>query len=403
MNEYGKEKRSRIYIRMLILIIFLLTTDIAFNIINSHQLASAVPLKLVECLKACCGPILLILLTDLIITTLKEKTTVSKAAMNAVYIAIIANIFDIISTILSLFFPIYYRIDENNHFVRQDWFIICYIYTFICITIITAILIIYRRHLTARELIALLSYVVIPELSVLFHLFVHGSSVMYFAITITAVLYFASIQSELSKQIKQKEIELTQNKIAIMLTQIQPHFLYNALSAITLLCTEDAEQAKQATINFASYLRANMESLSDQGLISIEKEISHVKGYLELEKAIYGRALNIIYEIDPVIFSLPPLTIQPIVENAVKHGIGKKENGGTITVSVKETAEEYLVTITDDGVGYDLTKPYPAERLHIGIENVRSRLKEQSGAVLRITSAKGLGTTAVMVFPKGKS
>ncbi|MCL2800663.1 MAG: histidine kinase [Treponema sp.] len=197
-----------------------------------------------------------------------------------------------------------------------------------------------------------------------------------------------------------KELELTENKIAIMLTQIQPHFLFNALSAIAMLCDEDSAKAKKTIADFSLYLRNNMDSLNDKKLISVEKELNHVKGYLELEKAIYGDSLNVVYYIEAGGFLLPPLTIQPITENAVKHGIGKKEGGGTVTLSVRENDHEFFIIISDDGAGYDTESLYQDERKRIGIENVRRRLKEQCGGTLEITSEAGKGTTAVITIPK---
>jgi len=198
-----------------------------------------------------------------------------------------------------------------------------------------------------------------------------------------------------------KELELTENKISIMLSQIQPHFLYNALSAIAQLCEEDPEKAKKTTIDFSAYLRSNMESLSDKGFISIEKELDHVKNYLNLEKAIYGDSLNVIYNIQTGGFVLPPLSIQPLVENAVKHGIGKNENGGTVTITVCEKNNEYSITVLNDGVWYDAGMIKKDERISIGIENVRRRLSMQCGGTLKVTGEKNKGTTAVVTIPKG--
>jgi hypothetical protein len=201
--------------------------------------------------------------------------------------------------------------------------------------------------------------------------------------------------------VRQKELELTHSKVAIMLTQIQPHFLYNALAAIAQLCKDNPAKAEKATIDFSTYLRGNMESLGDKGLITVEKELLHVKGYLDLEAMIYDDTLHVVYNIESGGFMLPPLTIQPIVENAVKHGVGQKEDGGTVTVSVRETDTDYLVIVSDDGVGFDTSKPHQDDREHIGVENVRRRLKEQCGGTLVIESEPGIGTTVTMKLPKG--
>ena len=186
-----------------------------------------------------------------------------------------------------------------------------------------------------------------------------------------------------------------------MMSQIKPHFLYNVLSAIAQLCDEDSAKAKKAIVDFSAYLRGNMEALNIEGLISFDRELRHVRGYLDLEEAIYESALNVVYDIKAGGFMLPPLTIQPIVENAVKHGIGRKEGGGTVKLSVCETDEEYVVTVTDDGAGYDVNKPYPENRERIGLENVRRRLLAQCDGTLDIISEVEKGTTVTIRLPKG--
>jgi len=226
-------------------------------------------------------------------------------------------------------------------------------------------------------------------------------------------LFIAFVMQTKNEQVRQKELELAEGKVSIMLSQIQPHFLYNVLSTIAQLCDEAPAKAKKATLDFSTYLRNNMESLNDNSLISVEKELEHVKGYLHLEKAIFGdepngNRLSVIFHIEAGGFFLPPLTIQPIAENAVKHGVGRKEGGGAITISVSENENEFLVAVSDDGVGYDVDgqpamksgQSGSVSRNHVGINNVRSRLAVMCGGTLEISSKIGKGTTAVIKIPK---
>jgi sensor histidine kinase YesM len=196
------------------------------------------------------------------------------------------------------------------------------------------------------------------------------------------------------------ERKLNESRISILLSQIQPHFLYNALAVISRLCDKDPAKAKKATINFSNYLRANMNLLESAEPIPFQNELNHTISFLNLENAMYGEALNVIYDIQAQYFRLPALTVQPIVENAIRHGIGKKEGGGTVTVSTKETEDNYLVIITDDGVGFDSAKIPNDEQQHIGINNVRLRLSAQCGGTLEIESKPGMGTTATIIIPR---
>jgi len=216
-----------------------------------------------------------------------------------------------------------------------------------------------------------------------------------------------SMASEIKKYMEDKlqtEKKLSESRISILLSQIQPHFLYNALAVISRLCDKDSSEAKRATINFSNYLRANMNLLERTEPIPFENELNHTIGFMNLEQAMYGEALKVIYDIQTKNFKLPALTMQPIVENAVKHGIGKKEGGGTITIATKKTESGYQIIIQDDGVGYDPAKT-AADTVkdgeqHIGISNVRLRLSAQCGGSLEIEGKPGAGTTARIFIPK---
>ena len=200
---------------------------------------------------------------------------------------------------------------------------------------------------------------------------------------------------------RRTEQELAEARVSIMLSQIQPHFLYNSLAGIKELCDAGEQQASSTALeHFAYYLRGNMDSLSDTRLIPFSKEVSHVKDYLYLEKMRFEDRLIIVWELDVTDFLLPPLTLQPIVENAVRHGITEKKDGGTLTIRSEETDRGVLITVTDDGVGFDPDAPQTDGRSHVGIQNVKSRLQSQCGGTLTIESQCGIGTKAAIILPE---
>ena len=196
------------------------------------------------------------------------------------------------------------------------------------------------------------------------------------------------------------ENELTQSRIATMLSQIEPHFLYNALNCIGELCAIDPPRAEQAVTEFSMFLRGNLDSLSAPGTISFERELAHTMHYLELEQMRFDERLRVVYQIGPSIFRVPSLTLQPIAENAVRHGVTKREEGGTVTISTTETDSAWLIIVEDDGVGFDPQVILSDERSHVGMQNVRQRLAGQCGGGLDITSTPGVGTKAVISIPK---
>ncbi|MGN0490630.1 sensor histidine kinase [Ruminococcus sp.] len=194
--------------------------------------------------------------------------------------------------------------------------------------------------------------------------------------------------------------EMLQMRVSIMVSQIQPHFLYNSLTSIAQLCEKNPSKAKKATIEFSEYLRRNMNSLKEQAPVPFESELKHLETYLSLEKMRFGDELNVEYDIETTDFLIPSLTVQPLVENAVKHGVGMKEDGGTVTIATKEFDDRYEVIVSDDGVGFDTSKKPNNGRTHVGMENVRNRLKTMCNALLNIESTVGKGTVATITIPK---
>ena len=204
----------------------------------------------------------------------------------------------------------------------------------------------------------------------------------------------ASIKNEKLKA------ELEQSRISVMLSQIQPHFLYNSLTSVMDLCDKNPKQAKAAIADFADYLRGNLSALKTENLISFRTELEHIQKYLRLEKLRFQDELEILYDIHVQDFMLPALSVQPLIENAVKHGVGQKVGGGIVSVHSYETDEYYVVRIEDDGVGFEEGEYTEDGGTHVGIENTKKRLDMMINAKLEIKSTKGEGTKATILIPK---
>ena len=152
--------------------------------------------------------------------------------------------------------------------------------------------------------------------------------------------------------------------------------------------------------DFAGFLRENLDSLSSSSLISFQKELNHIKNYLALEQLRFGCRLKVHYDIEISDFHLPSLAIQPLVENAVRYGVTKKSEGGTITISTKNTRAGILIKVADDGAGFDMYHKKEDGRSHIGIENVKNRLKAQCNGELTLESQLGKGTVVTILIKK---
>jgi len=249
-----------------------------------------------------------------------------------------------------------------------------------------------------------MSYALIPISANILYYFQNDIFIHSLSITLTIFLFYVGIQNELERQLKESE---SNARIAVMLSQIQPHFLYNSLAVIKHLCITDPQTAQETVVEFSEYLRGNIDFLTKNELIQFEKELHHVEVYLKIEKKRFEDRLGIVYDIQAKDFVLPALTLQPIVENAVRHGVTKTEDGGTVTIRTEETEKEYKITVTDDGVGFDSPELYEdnrirvdVENIRIGIESVRNRLAAMCRGMLEIDSKTGVGTKVVITIPK---
>ena len=192
--------------------------------------------------------------------------------------------------------------------------------------------------------------------------------------------------------------ELTESRISTMMSQIRPHFIYNTLGSIEQLCIIDPSKAGELVHNFAKYLRGNFGELDNPKPILMSQEMEHVRHYISIENVRFPD-MTFSFEMNSDDFHIPALTIQPIVENAIKHGLMKLSKGGTIRVVSYETESYYCVSVEDDGVGFD-TDVLLDERKHVGIRNIRGRLKAMVNGTLEIESRVGIGTTVLIKIPK---
>ena len=233
---------------------------------------------------------------------------------------------------------------------------------------------------------------------------------IFFAVFIMAlVVVLFIIPSHINAATKAKELEfeqqllkqeLQENRISIMLSQMKPHFIFNTLNTIYHLCDIDPTKAKSTLSSFSMYLRNNINNLEQSEMIHFEKELSFINAYLDIEKVRFDDELQIVYNIGTSNFKLPVLTVQPIVENAVKHGTSKKEGVSYLYITTRETEAFYEIEIRDTGVGFD-TSSYPNDgHKHVGVCNVRERLETLCNGSLTIESALGVGTTALIKIPK---
>ena len=333
----------------------------------------------------------------------REKKTVSLLPGH-----IIAGVccFFIILSIVSFFNGIFFSYDACGNFVYGPLYGLVRVFDLIGIIWEILLVLRYKKILNLRATLCLITFILLP-LAAMSLQFLWDPTPEYLATTLSLVVIYILFHGEIAnrlieneKQLAKAEKQLYESRISVMLSQIQPHFLYNSLNAIRGLCRKDPEQAREAIGSFAEYLRGNMDSLNKREPIPFIRELSHIENYLKLEKFRFGDELKVNYDIKEKNFFIPALSVQPLVENAVKHGICEKENGGTLTLKTYRDGEYIVIEVSDDGIGFDAEKliSEDKERSHIGIQNTRERLKQMIGASLTIESLPGKGTVAKIRF-----
>lgn len=271
------------------------------------------------------------------------------------------------------------------------------------------LLLVHWKAYVRNERIGFLIFIFIPLIGSIFRGLLPGLIAMPVLVTISVFIIQCFVQFNREMVIERQKAEIAGMRADILMSRMKPHFIYNVLNTIYALCDISADRAKEAISMFSKYLRKSMVDIDSNTLISFENEMEHVENYLNIEKLRFGKKLTVEYDIKESDFLIPPLSVQTVVENAVRHGIEKKPGGGTVTISTEADEDAYLVTVTDTGVGFD-TSEISLEhmssekdgRKHVGLFSSAYRLEHQCNAVYDIKSAPGLGTTVTIRIPKGE-
>lgn len=232
------------------------------------------------------------------------------------------------------------------------------------------------------------------------HPFVTRISLVNIASLAGILMLSSAYYVEQNLKFAQQEQELETARAALVLSQIQPHFLFNSMTAVMDLCDTDPREAKAALQELSDYLHYKISALSGNFLVHFSEDLDFLQNYLKLEKRRYGDRLRVEYDLGPTDFQVPLLTLQPLAENAIHHGLSKKPEGGTLRILTREVSDHYVILVEDDGVGFDPGCPPESPGTHIGLNNVRSRLSILCGGSLFVHSTPGTGTTVEITIRK---
>ena len=328
---------------------------------------------------------------------LKLRGRLSRVADKIALTAICLNIFlDVINVKFGMFFTV----SETGEYINLPLEFLADM-AIIAIFILVIIAIFHTKNISINEKLILMSFEIFPFMGYIAEDIMREYTWIYMAYLLSVLLIYIRIFSNKEKKIAEQQVTLTKQSTALMISQIQPHFLYNVLTTISNLCVTDPEEAEETTVLFSQYLRTNLDSLRNQEPVPFATELMHIKTYVELEKKRFGDILNVEYDINEQNFKVPSLGIQPIVENSIKHGIRGKNDKGHIKIGSYKINNGYKIIIEDDGIGFDMNAPKKEDgRSHVGMINVKERLKQMCGATMNIQSSPGNGCRTEIIIPE---
>lgn len=315
-------------------------------------------------------------------------------------------IIGIIAEIMNVIFGYYYYIDRDGVYARSSIGSFLSYLPYVYILGITGILII-RLQMSVKKKSIYMSYILVPFVISAWYTFTGLPPTFFVATFISVILIYANIyvdlghenvKYELENAHKETELAIQRNKQT--LSQIRPHFIFNALGSIEELCVVDAKKAESAVHYFAKYLRANMDALGETDMVLFSSELEHIRNYIWLEKMRFDDELEFIEDIQVEDFFVPTLCIQPLVENAVKHGMMGKEEG-TLHVKLKtyQKGNNYVIEVSDDGCGFDVNQRKDDGRSHVGMTYAKTSIEKRLSGTIAIDSEIGKGTNVAITIP----
>ena len=287
---------------------------------------------------------------------------------------------------------------ENNQFDRT-WlgytvYVICFIYAILLVVIS---FIDSKKNTSKRQIdYVILSTVILALIVEVLVITLQLSSSYTSEIFILGIyLYYSYLMFEMYRNdAVLHEREMQDKTTSLMLSQIQPHFIYNTLATIQVLCEIDAEKAAKTIDAFSKYLRINTDALSKREPVSILEEVKHAKTYSDIEMVRFDN-VNVIFNIEDQDFKLPVLTLEPIVENAIKYGVRAKEEG-IVEVRTYKDGNKHILVVKDNGIGFNVNEIKQDGKNHVGIENVKKRVENMVHGTFEIESEVGIGTTVTI-------
>ena len=291
---------------------------------------------------------------------------------------------------------VFYYIAPDHQYTRGSLFPLLMAPLALIMLLTIAALFKRRKQLSNRIFAALLIYLLPTALLIILYMFAPVDIFLSLWMVLCAQTMFGLILTDNIEQFVRQQQEIAHQRASVMVLQMRPHFIYNTLMSIYSLCNQDPGKARQVTKDFTDYLRKNFTAVASENLIPFSAELEHTRAYLAVEQAQYEEMLTVDYDTPFIRFRLPPLTLQPIAENAVKHGIDPYAGPLHISIRTRQTSDGCEITVENNGPDFN---PINDNEPHIALANIRQRLRMMCGGKLNITPRDGGGTMVKVTIP----
>ena len=310
------------------------------------------------------------------------------AALGAMYLGCL---------IAAPFTDAFFTIGSDATFTRGNLFPLLLSPLVVIMSLNFIIVLVKRKKLAKRYFASSMVYL-LPLTAALFaHMFIFSEIFVLLGVGLWALTIMALVVNENTEKHLRQEREIANQRASILVLQMRPHFIYNTMTSIYYLCDQNPSKAKQVTLDFTTYLRKNFAAIASGSLIPFADELEHTRAYLAVEQAQFEDALFVDFDTPDTSFRLPPLTLQPIVENAVKHGLVESKTPIHISVKTRQIEKAHEILVEDDGPGFVQSNN---DEPHIALNNIRQRLEMMCKGTLEISSTPGGGTTVKVVIPE---
>jgi hypothetical protein len=289
-----------------------------------------------------------------------------------------------------------YNVTPDNQYVRGPWHPLLMAPMILLMLLNLGGVIRRRGSLPPKYYAAFLIYLLPLTATWIIHTFVFVPLLLFIGVVLSTLALFGIILYDQIEQHMSQQREIAHQRARIMVLQMRPHFIYNAMTSIYYLCAKDSKKAQQVTMDFTAYLRKNFTAIASEDTVPFSDELEHTRAYLAVEQVQFEDSLLVDYDTPHKEFRLPPLTLQPIVENAVKHGMDPEYAPLHISIRTRETDSGSEITVEDNGPGF---APADDCEPHIALENIRQRLEMMCNGKMTIHPREGGGTVVTVTIP----